>query len=179
LALFTRKDVVSTEQIFEGSIIDLRVDRLLLADGKSSVRETVEHNGGVVIACQPSKDEIILIKQYRFSVDRELLELPAGRIEKGEPPLPAAQRELTEETGYKAKKWAEMAKMYSAPGFCNEVLHFFHATDVEMVGANLDEDEEIDVLVLPLRKAYEMVLGSDICDAKTLAALGILLKQSP
>jgi ADP-ribose pyrophosphatase len=134
----------------------------------------VEHNGGVVIACQPTEHEIVLIKQYRYSLDKEIIELPAGRIEKGEPPLPAAQRELTEETGYRAKEWQELSRMFTAPGFCDEVLYLYRATDVELVEKNLDDDEETDVLLLPLKKAWQLVLSGEIQDAKTIAGLGLL-----
>ena len=94
--LFTKDHCVSTERIWEGAIINLRVDTLNV-DNTVATREVVEHNGGVVIAGLTNENKVILVKQYRYSVDRELIELPAGRIEAGEDPFPAAQRELTEE----------------------------------------------------------------------------------
>ena len=133
---------VDTKRIYEGDIVNFRVDTVRLDDGKMTTRELVEHNGGVVIACQPAPDEIVLIRQYRYSVDEDLLELPAGRMESGEEPLHAAQRELTEETGYVASEWHELSRMYTAPGFCNEMLYMFHASNVKMETKNLDEDEE-------------------------------------
>jgi ADP-ribose pyrophosphatase len=178
VALFTTKHLLQSRRVYEGDIINLRVDDLQLGDGQATSREVVEHNGGVVIACQPTEHEIILIKQYRYSVDRELIELPAGRIEKSEPPLHAAQRELTEETGYKATDWEETAKLYSAPGFCNEILYLYRATKVEFVGKSLDEDEETEVIVLPLQKAWQLVHTQEIWDAKTVAALGMLLNRA-
>ena len=99
MALFTSKHTVESRRVHEGNIINLRVDTLRLNDGQTVTREVVEHEGGVVIACRPAEDQIILIRQYRYSIDDYLMELPAGRIEKGEDPLKAAQRELTEETG--------------------------------------------------------------------------------
>jgi len=175
LALFTKKDFVSSERVHEGGIINLRVDTLKLPDGKIAIREVVEHNGGVVIACRPKANQIILIRQYRYSLDSDLLELPAGRIEKGEDPFLAAKRELTEETGYKAKIWRELSKMYSAPGFCNELLYVYEASDVEFVGTNLDEDEEIEVIEIELSKAWGLVAEGKIQDAKTIAGLGMLV----
>lgn len=174
MTLFTQKHTVASKRVHEGGIINLRVDSLSHPDGKTTTREVVEHNGGVVIACQPTEHEIVLIKQYRYSLDKEIIELPAGRIEKGEPPLPAAQRELTEETGYRAKEWQELSRMFTAPGFCNEVLYLYRATDVELVEKNLDEDEETDVLLLPIKKAWQLVLSGEIQDAKTIAGLGLL-----
>jgi ADP-ribose pyrophosphatase len=122
VALLTRDNTVGSEMIYEGRIISLRVDTVAFPDGRPVTRETVEHNGGVVIAAQPSANEVILIKQYRYSVDELLIELPAGRIEIGEDPFDCAKREITEETGYLARNWSELARMYSAPGFCSEML---------------------------------------------------------
>lgn len=174
MTAFTSKHTVSSKRLYEGEVINLRVDEVQSADGQIRIRDVVEHNGGVVIACQPKKDEIVLVKQYRYPTDGDLIELPAGRIEKGEEPLKAALRELTEETGFKASSLKEIAKFYSAPGFCDEILYLFHATDVELVERNLDEDEEIEIIVLPLSNAWQMVLNGEILDAKTIAGLGIL-----
>lgn len=174
MTLFTKNDLAGSQRIYEGGIINLRVDTLTASDGTSVVREVVEHNGGVVIICEPSPGHVLLVKQYRYSVDRELMELPAGRIEKGEDPFPAAQRELTEETGYRAKHWRELSRMLSAPGFCNEVLYMYLAREVEFVGKNLDFDEETEVFDLSLEEAWAQVAQGKIQDAKTIAGLGLL-----
>jgi ADP-ribose pyrophosphatase len=165
---------VDSKRIYEGDIVNFRVDTVKLDDGKVTTREVVEHTGGVVIACQPTPNEVVLIKQYRYSVDEDLLELPAGRIEKGEEPLTTAKRELTEETGYLAQEWRELARMYTAPGFCNEMLYLFHASDVEIVSKNLDEDEETEVMVLLIADAWQLVLDGKVRDAKTIAGVGLL-----
>jgi ADP-ribose pyrophosphatase len=175
LVLITRKNAVVSERVYSGRIIDLRVDKVESPTGRTVTRETVEHNGGVVIACQPKPNQIILIRQYRYSIDEELVELPAGRIEKDEEPLSAAQRELTEETGYVASEWREIARMYTAPGFCNELLYLYRASDVIFTAKNPDEDEEIEVLELDLRDAWQMVQEGKIRDAKTVAGLGLLV----
>jgi ADP-ribose pyrophosphatase len=177
LTLYTHKNKIDSALLYEGRIINLRVDKLRDETGSISVREIVEHNGGVVIACEPEPNHIILIKQYRYPIDEELIELPAGRIERGEPPLPAAQRELIEETGYQARKWQELARMYSAPGFCNELLYLYHATDTAHVGKKLDEDEETEVLILPFKEAWQLVISNKVHDAKTIAGLGILVNR--
>lgn len=173
MALYTRQDRETTKRIYEGAIINLREDKLKNPHG-SCIRAVVEHNGGVFIACQPEPDKVILIKQYRYSIDEELIELPAGRIEKGEQPLPCAQRELIEETGYKAAKWQELSRMFTAPGFCDELLYLYLATDVTFVGKNLDHDEETEVLILPVKEAWQLVLDGQVRDAKTIAGLGLL-----
>lgn len=174
MALFTREHTVESDLIYTGNIINLRVDKLKLSDGKLATRELVEHNGGVVIACMPKADQVVIIRQYRYSVDEDLLELPAGRIERGEDPLPAAKRELTEETGYRAENWSELSRMYTAPGFCNEMLYMYLATEVEFVGKSLDEDEETEVIELSVADAWKLVHEGKIRDAKTAAGLSML-----
>ena len=109
MSLYTHEHKLDSKRIYEGEIVNFRVDRLQ-QNGKEVLREVVEHNGGVVIVCQTRPDEVVLIKQYRYSVDEVLYEFPAGRIEKGEEPLPAAKRELTEETGYVAQEWSELSR---------------------------------------------------------------------
>lgn len=171
--LFTREHRTGTQRIFDGEIIKLRVDALNAA-GQTTTREVIEHNGGVVIAGVTKEEKVILIKQYRYSLDKELIELPAGRIEAGEDPFPAAKRELTEETGYRAENWQELARMYTAPGFCNELLYVYQATNLTFVGKNLDFDEETEVIELSLAEAWKLVAKGAIEDAKTIAGLGLL-----
>jgi ADP-ribose pyrophosphatase len=174
VVLFTRKDMVESKRLWEGGIIKLRVDSLKSPGGEETIREVVEHNGGVVIASENAEGKVLLVKQYRYALDIEILELPAGRIEAGEDPFPAAQRELTEETGYAAKTWKELSRMYSAPGFCDEVLYLYHATDLSFEGKNLDFDEETDVVEVSLDEAWLMIADGRIRDAKTIAGIGIL-----
>ncbi len=175
VTLFTRKNIIETDEIYSGHIFNVRVDKLKAPGGELTIREVVEHRGGAVIVCLPEPDKILLIKQYRYSIDTEIVELPAGRIEKGEPPLSTAQRELTEETGYVAKEWSEFARMFSAPGFSSEILYFYKATNVEFVGKSLDHDEETEVLIMPIKDAWKLVHSAPIIDAKTVAALGMLM----
>lgn len=177
MALVTQKDRVETKRIFDGHIINLRVDYVQLDNGRRLSREVVEHNGGVVIVSQPNDQEVILIRQYRYPVDEELFELPAGRIDLGEDPLFAAQRELIEETGFKGEHWSELCRMYSAPGFCNEMLYVYLARELNFVGKNLDEDEETHVEVLTLADAWSLVTAGKVRDAKTIAGLGLLINK--
>jgi ADP-ribose pyrophosphatase len=175
--LITRKNVLASKQIYEGHVLNLRVDDIRGENDKPVTREVVEHTGGVVIICQPAVDKVVLIKQYRYAIDRELIELPAGRLEKGEVPLKAAQRELSEETGYFAYDWKDLGKIYSAPGFCNEILYFYQATSLVEVERHLDEDEEIDVIVVSLDEAWRLALSLEINDAKTIAGLTFLSRE--
>ena len=174
MALITRENSVGSKRIFDGYIISMRQDTLKMPDETLVTREVIEHNGGVVIACQPKPDQIILIKQYRYPIDKEIIELPAGRIEVGEDPLVCARRELTEETGYKAQAWHEIARFYSAPGFCDEMLYLYKASDITFEGKRLDIDEETEVLILGIEDAWNLCLTGEIQDAKTIAGLGLL-----
>jgi ADP-ribose pyrophosphatase len=174
LGLITRKDAIGSQRVFDGQIFKVRVDEVRRNDGSTRTLEMVEHHGGVVIACKPTPDEVMLIKQYRYAIDEELIELPAGRLEIGEDRLAAAKRELIEETGYKAATWKELPPIFSAPGFCNELLTCYLATDIEWVGKNLDEDEWTDVVTLSLKEAWQWVLDWKIRDAKTVALLGVV-----
>lgn len=174
MGLITRKDAIGTEKIFQGAVFGVRLDEVRRQDGTSLQLELVEHNGGVVIACKPSPSEVLLIKQYRYPIDEELIELPAGRLNVGEDRLEAAKRELIEETGYQASTWEELPAMYSAPGFCNELLTCYVATDIKWVGKNLDEDEWTDAFTVSLKEAWQLVLDRKIRDAKTVAILGLI-----
>ncbi|HEY9788325.1 MAG TPA: NUDIX hydrolase [Candidatus Obscuribacterales bacterium] len=174
MALFTRQDTVESNRIYDGYIINLRVDTLRSNEGSETTREVVEHNGGVVIICQPEPSKVVLIRQYRYAIDEELLELPAGRIERGEDPFLAAKRELTEETGYIAETWCELSRMYSAPGFCSELLYLYLATDVRLGEKCPDYDEHTEVMVFPIDDAWELVINGHVRDAKTVAGIGLL-----
>lgn len=173
MTLYTRQDMVASNRVFQGHIVNMRVDKVESGD-KAVTREVIEHPGGVIIACQPEPGQVVLVKQYRYSIDRELIELPAGRLDYGELPLSAAQRELKEETGYRAVAWRELSRMYSAPGFCDEILYLFHASQASLSKKTPDEDEETEVIILSVKEAWQQVLDGIICDAKTIAGLAML-----
>lgn len=174
MTLFTQQHRVTSNLVYKGEIINLRVDTVK-CDGKSVTREVVEHIGGVVIACQPQPDKVVLVKQYRYALDKELFELPAGRLDEGEQPLLAAQRELKEETGYESSHWQEIGRMYSAPGFCNELLYLFRASPAILGQKTPDEDEETEVIVMAVKEAWQKVIRGEIADAKTIAGLAMLV----
>lgn len=154
--------------IYDGRIIHVHVDDIELADGKPGTREVVEHPGGVCIAALTDKNELMFVRQFRYPFKEETLELPAGKLEKGEDPFNTAIRELKEETGCTGKDWVPMGNMYPTPGICSEIdrLYFCHV-DKESGSLHLDEDEFIEPERIPIDKAVEMAMNGELPDAKT------------
>lgn len=164
---------VNSEKIFEGKIINVRIDTVEVPNQKYAKREIVEHKGAVAILAIED-DQIILIKQYRKAVEDFLFELPAGKIELNEEPLSCANRELIEETGYCPNNVEKLAEFYTSPGFCNEKIHLFLATDLKYVGSCPDEDEFIEIVKVKKEEALLMVSENKIKDAKTIIGIQYL-----
>ncbi|HBV97658.1 MAG: ADP-ribose pyrophosphatase [Peptococcaceae bacterium BICA1-7] len=166
---------VSSETVYSGKILNLRVDRVELPNGNMTAREVVEHAGAVAVVAQ-KEGRLLMVRQFRYPVGKVLLEIPAGKIEKGEDPLLCAARELIEETGYEAGEMKLLLSFFSTPGFSDEVLHVYLAGDLKYRGQKPDEDEFIQVEELPLERAVEMIGSGEICDAKSI--IGILAVKS-
>ncbi len=162
---------ISSKRIFQGRIINLRLDEVSLPNGKTTGREVVEHAGAVAIVPINEKGELLLVRQYRYAVGMPLLEVPAGTLEQGEDYALCAGRELTEETGYEAGNLKHLISFYSTPGFTNEQIHLFLATDLRLKKQSLDDDEFIDVVTVSRKQALEMILSGEICDAKSVAGI--------
>lgn len=159
------------ELLFHGKRVDLYSIETDHPKGGVIRREVVAHPGAVVILPLLDPDTVILIKNERYVVQKTLWELPAGTLETEEEPITCAKRELIEETGYSAKRFTPLLKFYSSPGFCNEELFVYVAEELEFVGQNLDETEEIETIPVRLTEAYKMIREGIICDAKTICAL--------
>ncbi len=166
--------VVKSERVYSGRVLDLRVDTLDVGSGKRVKREIAEHRGAVVMAPLDRRGRLVMVRQYRHAAGKRLLELPAGTLEPGEEPKATALRELREETGYEAGSLKPFGGFYSAPGFTTEYLHFFIARRLRPAPSNADEDEDIQVEAVPLRKARELVRSGGIQDAKSIAGLYLL-----
>lgn len=164
---------IKSEKIYEGKIVNLRVDTIELQDKKYSKREIVEHSGGVGVVAITEEDEIVLVKQYRKAISKEILEIPAGKLELNEKPKDTALRELKEETGYSTDNIEYISEFYPTPAYCTEKIHVFLARDLVPGEQDLDENEFVEVIKLPFEEAYEMVLNGDLTDAKTI--IGITL----
>lgn len=160
---------LSEEVIFEGKIITVHVDDIALPDGKKSKREVVEHSGGVCVAALSEDMKLKFVRQYRYPYKKVLLELPAGKLEKGENPLTAGLRELEEECAVVADKVISLGKIYPTVAYCSEVIHLFLATGLHETKQNLDEGEFLEVEEIELKRAVEMVMDGEISDSKTVA----------
>ncbi len=167
----TKEVTVFKNTIFKGKILNLRVDIAGLPDGREAVREVVEHNGGVTVAALTDELELIFVRQFRYPYMEEVLELPAGKLEKGENPLEAGKRELREEGGVIAGQYINLGEFYPSPGYTNEVIYLYGARDLTEAEQELDDDEFLNVERIPLLKAVDMVLSGEIKDGKTQAAV--------
>ena len=162
---------ISSEMIYEGAILNLRRDEVLVKDGSHSYREIIEHNGGAVAVALTDENEVVLIKQFRKPMEKNMIELPAGKIEKGEDPKETIIRELKEETGYTAGNVKLMAEFNPSVGYTSETLYIYLATDLIPGETEFDEHEAIDMFKVSLDEAIKMVIEGEITDGKTIAGL--------
>lgn len=163
---------VESESVFKGVMLDVRRDRVRLPDGKISVREYIRHPGAVVILAQLPNGSLLFERQFRYPLRRVFLELPAGKIDPGENPRDTAQRELFEETGYRAAEWTHLGTMHPCIGYADERIEIFLASGLHSLGVQaLDHNEFLDVLELSPADARQAIFNGEITDAKTIAAL--------
>ena len=162
---------LSSEPKFDGKIVRLRVDTVLLPNGEQSTREVIDHANAVVIVPVDSEDNVLLVRQYRYAVEEMLLEAPAGLIDDSEDPDDAAQRELREETGYASRSLRPLGGFWSSPGFCTEYLYAYLARDLVPSPLSPDDDEFIEVERQPISRIPQLIRLGEIQDAKTIAAL--------
>jgi ADP-ribose pyrophosphatase len=168
-----RERVLKSQHLYRGRAIHVRVDSVVKPNEKETTREVVEHVDCVVILPVDAKGNILLVRQYRHAVDRELLELPAGSIDPGETPEQAATRELQEETGFKPGRLEGFGGFYAAPGYCTEYLHFFRATGLEESPLTAEDTDEIEVVPVNPAEVPGLIASGQICDAKTIAGCRI------
>ena len=168
--------ILSSRTVYKGGHIEVREDRVIEPAGHECSREIVVHPGAVCIVALPTPNEVILIRQYRHAVGRELVEIPAGTLHAGEDPRECAIRELEEEAGYLASSMVERARFWTTPGFTTELMYLYEATGLTKTQINPDEDEVIEVDIVSRSKALQMIDDGQIQDAKSILGLLRILK---
>ncbi len=162
---------ISSETIYEGKIITVKKDKAELENGEIVTRELVVHNGGVCVVALTDKNEILLVKQFRYPFSEALLELPAGKLEKNEDHRDAGLRELKEETGAVCKKFEYLGVSYPSVAYLSEKIHIYLAMGLKFESQNLDSDEFLDVIPVKIDDAVKMVMDNEIKDGKTQTAI--------
>ncbi|MBL7168284.1 NUDIX hydrolase [Candidatus Bathyarchaeota archaeon] len=165
---------VSSRLIHEGRNFRFLQDEVELPNGLRTRRDIVRHPGAVAIVPVLPDGRVVLVKQYRYAIGKPLLEIPAGTLEEGEDPLECARRELREETGYEASELNALLSCYMAPGYSDEIIHFYEARGLRKVGMSPEEDESIEVEVSELGEIVRMIEGNVIEDAKTIIGIRCL-----
>lgn len=162
-------------RVWQGRLLDVWQDEVLLPNGKTATREYIRHPGAVVIFATTEQGEILMERQFRYPARQSFWELPAGKLEKNEDPLKAAQRELLEETGFATKTWAKAGEIHTAIGYSDELIHVFTAQNVKAIAnQNLDENEFLSIHLLSSAELFNLIQTNKITDSKTLAALAIV-----
>jgi len=170
--------LLKSQILFKGKVFDHQVDEIEYESGNRGIREIAIHPGGAVVVPVKDDGKIILVKQFRYPLQNTLIELPAGKLDKDEDPLVCATRELEEETGYKAKEIKKLGRIYTAPGYCTEILHIYSARGLTPGNHNREEGEHgMEILELTLTEIERMIINGQITDAKTIVGI-FYLKNS-
>ena len=162
---------LETEQVFEGNLLHVFKDTVLLPGGRMSSREYIKHPGAAVIIPVLGKSEIIMVHQYRYPVGKVMLELPAGKIDPGEKPNRTIKRELEEETGYKASKVVKLGTIHPCVGYSSEILYLFWANQLSETTKQPDIDEKIEVFPIDISYAISLIFKGEITDGKSIVGL--------
>lgn len=160
-----------SKMIFQGKVLTLKCDTVELPNGAEATREIIEHPGAVAVVPFTDDGQIVLVKQYRYPVERVMLEIPAGKLDNGEEPDDCAKRELAEETGYIAEKITKITSIFTTPGFTNEIIHIYIAENLTVAEKHPDEDEFLNVEIYNKSQIKQMISDGGICDAKSIVGL--------
>jgi len=164
---------LSSETIYKGKILEMRVDCVSLPSGETSIREFVLHPGAVSVLPFLGDGRVVMVRQFRYPVGESLLEIPAGRLEPGEDPEETVRREMIEEIGYRAGELKHVSTFYTTPGYTNEVMHLFFAFELEKMEAQPEQDEILKIETMSLEDSLERIQKGEIKDGKTIAALAL------
>ena len=169
---------ISSENIYDGTLLHVKKDKVELPNGDISYREWIKHPGASAVIPVTDNNEIILVRQYRYPIQALTMEIPAGKLDvAGEDPLECAKRELEEETGYSAQEYQFLTKLATTVGFSDEFIYIYAARGLKAGQQHTDEDEFINVVTVPLAKAVEMVHSGEILDGKSVVAI-LMLQNS-
>lgn len=169
---------LSSQLIYDGQAVKLRVDTVRLPSGRETRREIVEHRDCVAIVAIDGNNNVLLVNQFRQPVEKELLEIPAGGIDPGEDPLTAVRREMQEETGYLPQKVERLGGFYATPGYGTEYLHLYLAADLTPSQLYAEDTESIKLVRVPISQISSLITSGRICDAKSIAGLLIYFSLS-
>lgn len=158
-----------TQELYQGNFLNLKRDVVIMPNGTEATRDYFAHPGAAVIIALTDQGELVLEKQFRYPVGQVLLEFPAGKLNHAEDALIAAKRELLEETGYVAKKWAKFPIVHLAPAYCTEELHIFLAKDLQLQERDLDEGELIDIVLMQPQALFDLCMTGQVSSAVTLS----------
>lgn len=173
--MIVEEKTISSDRIYNGKVVNLKIDTVEIPNQGYQKREIVEHGGAVGILAITEDGKVVLVKQFRKPIEKVIWEIPAGKLEIGENPKDCAMRELKEETGYNAQNMKLIHKFFTSAGFSNEKIYIYLATGLEAGEDKLDDDEFLDVYEIELEEAYNMIIKNEIEDAKT--SIGLLLAK--
>ncbi len=165
---------IHKESIYEGNIVNVSVHDVTLPNGKTSKREIINHPGAVAVIAVTEENKLVMVRQYRKALEKEIIEIPAGKLEKEEPPIQSAARELEEETGYKTESLTKVTSFYTSPGFADEMIHLYEAGKLKEGETYTDDDEFVEVMEVSLEEAEDLIEEERIHDAKTMFAVQYL-----
>lgn len=164
-----KEETLKKEYQYKGKVICVRLDEAKLPDGRVVQREVVEHPGGVAIALEDTDDNFFMVSQWRYAQEKELLEFPAGKLEKGEDPFEAIKREVVEETGFDGKDYIDFGEFVPTGAYGQEKVHLYYAKVNQYYGQHLDDDEHLDVVRKSLDEIIDEIMQGEITDGKTMA----------
>ncbi|MCL2125853.1 MAG: NUDIX hydrolase [Oscillospiraceae bacterium] len=162
---------VETKTVYRGLIVNIRSDVAEIQNGNRVPREVVEHPGGVGIVPVTADNKVLMVRQYRYPMEEELLEIPAGKLDECEEPVDCAIRELSEETGCTAGRIVDLGAIYPSPGFCKETLFLFLALDLQEGAMHLDDDELLSVEAVEISELMELIMANKLPDAKSIIGI--------
>ena len=169
------EETLSSHPVYNGAILKLRVDDVKLPNGKKTRREVVEHSDCVAVVAIDTDDNVLLVKQFRKPVEKEMLEIPAGCIDPGEEAVATVRREMREETGYRPEKIERLGGFYASPGYCTEYLYLYLAYDLIPDELQAEDSDAIELVRVPVNEITGLIASGAICDAKSIAGLLLYL----